>query len=60
MENILSMTKFFHSSFPNYFVSRITVNIEPKINGKLKKVTEAAVACKSLAVKGVKEPTNRY
>ncbi len=39
-------------------MSRITAKIKPKINGKLKKVTDAAVDFKSLAVKGVKEPAN--
>ena len=34
-------------------MSRITADIETKINGKLEKVTDAAVGFNSLAVKGV-------
>jgi len=39
-------------------MGRITTEIKSKINGKLKKVTDAAVGFKFLAVKGVKEPDN--
>ncbi|MDJ0797604.1 MAG: hypothetical protein QNJ51_12450 [Calothrix sp. MO_167.B12] len=39
-------------------MSRIAAPTKLKINGKLKKVTDAAVAFKSLGVKGVQEPTN--
>ncbi|CDN13180.1 hypothetical protein RintRC_2358 [Richelia intracellularis] len=39
-------------------MSSITADIETKINGKLEKVTDAAVGFHSLAVKGLKEPTN--
>ena len=40
-------------------MSSITADIETKINGKLEKVTDAAVGFHSLAVKGVKELANR-